>query len=201
MHLRTGRFLAFGSRIVSQNSTQSRKAPKSRPLDPINEDTSSDADSATTVMGSEASLSMGDFINFVRQTNMPTTMQQPTRGVRFDIQLVFLRENKHGAKIYCDPHNNCAVKIEYIHSPFEPKVMVNYQGDHYMGVNGVKYLITPLFEDMDPTGRIFHTKADSEPSAGNPSSSKGPKHPSQSDIPTAPPISSMPGMTPEVSSK
>ena len=70
-----------------------------------------------------------------------------------------------------------------------------------MGVNGVKYLITPLFEDMDPTGRIFHTKADSKPSAGNPSSSKGLEHPSQSDIPTAPPMSSMPGMTPEVSSK
>ena len=184
MHLRTRRFLASGSRIVSQNSMQSRKAPISRPLDPINEDTSLNADSATTVTGSEASLSMGDFINFVRQTNAPTTIQQPPRGVRFDIKLVFLRKNKHGAKIYCDPRNNFDVKIEYIHLPFEPEIMVNYQGDHYMGVNGVKYLIKPLFEDMDPTGRIFHTRADSEPSAGNPSSSKGLEHPSQGDIPT-----------------
>ena len=80
MHSRTRKFLASRMRIVSQNSMESRKVPKSRPLDPINEDTSSDADSATTVTGSEASLSMGDFINSVRQTNMPTTIQHPTKG-------------------------------------------------------------------------------------------------------------------------
>lgn len=57
----------------------------------------------------------------------------------FDIQLIFLQENKNGARIYCDPHNNCVVKIDHILSPFEPKVMVNYQGDQYMDINGLKY--------------------------------------------------------------
>ena len=89
-----------------------------------------------------------------------------------------------------------------MHSPFEPEVMVSYQGDHYMGVNGVKYLITPLVEDMDQSGRIFQqTRAQSKPTLGNPNSSKGPKQPSQSDIPTALPMSTSPGTIPEVSSK
>ena len=55
----------------------------------------------------------------------------------------------HGAKLYFDSMNNCAVKIEDIETPFELDVMVNFQGDQYMGKNGAKYLLTPHFEEMD----------------------------------------------------
>lgn len=63
--------------------------------------------------------------------------------------------------------NNCAVKMKDIETPFELDVMVNFQGDQYMGKNGAKYLLTH-FEDMDSTGWIFHMRADSEPPKAKP---------------------------------
>ena len=99
----------------------------------------------------------------------------PPNGVKFESRLVFFRENRHGAKLYFDSMNNCAVKIEDIETPFEPDIMVNFQGDQYMGKNGAKYLLTPHFEDMDSTRRIFHTRADSEPPLAKPGADAEPK--------------------------
>ena len=51
---------------------------------------------------------------------------------------------------------------------------------------------------LDPTRRIFHTKADLKPTLGKPSADAGPRKQSQSEEPSAPPIS---GTKREVSSK
>lgn len=68
--------------------------------------------------------------------------------------------------------------MEDVETPFESNVMVNFQGDQYMGKNEAKY--TPHFEDMDSTRRIFHTRADSEPPLAKPSTDAKPGKKSQS---------------------
>ena len=77
-------------------------------------------------------------------------------------------------------------------------MVVNFQGDQYMGMNGTKYLLTPHYEEMDFTRRILHTKADLGPTLGNPGADPGTGKQSQSKEPSAP---SMPGKEPQVRSK
>ena len=36
-----------------------------------------------------------------------------------------------------------------------------------MGVNGIRYLITPMFDDMDPIGKVHPTRAQTELIMGN----------------------------------
>ena len=86
--------------------------------------------------------------------------------VRCDNKLIFVRENQYGAKLYNDFLSNFAVKIEERPTPFEPVVMANYQGDQYMGKDGTRYFISPLYEDMEPTGRVRQARAQMEPIFG-----------------------------------
>ena len=55
----------------------------------------------------------------------------------YDNRLVFIRENRFGAKLYGDVHNRTAVKIEDMPTPTEAEVWVRSQGDQYMSVLGV----------------------------------------------------------------
>ena len=45
--------------------------------------------------------------------------------------------------------------------------MANYQGDQYMGIDGTRYFISPLYEDMDPIGRVRQARAQTERIIGN----------------------------------
>ena len=58
------------------------------------------------------------------------------------------------------------VKIEEFPAPFETEVMVNNQDDQYMGSNGVRYVLTQFFEDMDPARRLPQMKAQTQPLPG-----------------------------------
>lgn len=61
-------------------------------------------------------------------------------GPRNYIRLVYYNLLKfkgkidHGAKIFVDSVGTYLVKVEDHPSIDEPNLMVNYQGDHYMGV-------------------------------------------------------------------
>ena len=68
--------------------------------------------------------------------------------------LVYVGINKHDAKLYADPLNKIAMKMEDINSPFERMVLVNYQGDQYVSKNGMRYMQTDLYEHMDVFGGI-----------------------------------------------
>lgn len=62
------------------------------------------------------------------------------------IRLVHLGENMYGANLYIDPQNKIAVKMEDILSPLETQVWVNFQGDRYMSLGGIEYILSPSFE-------------------------------------------------------
>ena len=69
---------------------------------------------------------MGDVMNSLRHTSanqIPTW--DNTRGMKFNIMLVYVGINKHGAKLYSDPLNRIAVKMDNINSPIDNVVWVN----------------------------------------------------------------------------
>ena len=114
--------------------------------------------------------------------------------MRFDTKLVFVRENQYGAKLYNDFLNKCAVKIEEIPTPFEPVVMVNYQGDQYMDANGTRYFLMPLFNDMDPIGQVHQVRAQTKPLPGDWNVRWGQQTQGKSHVPSAPPMTKMKDM-------
>lgn len=59
-------------------------------------------------------------------------------------------QNTYGARIYRDPMNRFAVKIEDHSFDFDPAPWVNYQEDRYMGRDKVMYLVVenPLVVDV-----------------------------------------------------
>ena len=159
MHLRSGKSIASGSTLVSKISTHNRKITPSSTRTPIIEDFSLDSKSNFTVLESKASVAMGDSTisgGLVGpQPRLPTHM----KSVKFDTKLVLFNKNKHGCKLNYNLLNSCAIKMEDIPMPFDPKVMVNFQGDQYISVNGTRYLIMPMFDDMDNKRKVHQIRA------------------------------------------
>ena len=109
----------------------------------------------------------------------------------YDTRLVFVRENRFGAKLYSDHFNRIAVKIEDIPTPTETEVWVRSQGDQYMSIMGIRYLLTLEYENMDAQGKLHvqpHVCTFSEPMYGMPSWSMGVDSPSGEKAPSAPPM-------------
>ena len=109
----------------------------------------------------------------------------------YDTRLVFIRENRFGAKLYSDHFNRIAVKIEDIPTPTEAEVWVRSQGDQYMSIMGIRYLLTLEYENMDAEGQLHllpHVCTFLEPIYGKPSWSMGIDSPSMAGAPSAPPM-------------
>ena len=70
------------------------------------------------------------------------------------MMLVYVGINKHDTKLYADPQNRIAVKMEDIVSLIDKAIWVNDQGDQYMAKNGTRYVPTDFYEDMDAFGWI-----------------------------------------------
>ena len=66
----------------------------------------------------------------------------------YDTCLVFVRENQLGAKLYSDHFNRIVVKIEDVPTPTEAEVWVKSQGDQYMSIMGIWYLLTLEYMSM-----------------------------------------------------
>ena len=62
-----------------------------------------------------------------------------THSLAFNVRLAFARTNIHDAQLYKDPMNCWVVKIEEHLTAFDPSPWVNYQGEIYMGQEGVCY--------------------------------------------------------------
>jgi len=166
MHLRSGKSIASGASSTSRASTQGSGTQVQRPLSAIREDISS----LSTEISSEAFVSMEDFINL-----HATTSSQP-----LDIDLPKCS----------DPLNRLAMKIEDIPSTTEAKVWVTTQGDQYMSLIGIKYLLMPKFEHMDATGHQHpppNIRAFSKPIFGMSACSGGRDSPSMAFTPSTPP--------------
>ena len=163
MNLRSGQSVTY-----SKASTQESGTKVGTPLEPIEEQTSLDSSTSLSTTLSEASLAMGDSTKEAQQAKVNFEQQQwaNLNKVRCDTKLIFVRENQYGAKIYNDFLRNFVVKIEERPTPFEPVVMANYQGDQYMGVDGARYFLSPLYKDMDPTQKVHHARAQTEPTFG-----------------------------------
>ncbi|KAI5078952.1 hypothetical protein GOP47_0006623 [Adiantum capillus-veneris] len=88
---------------------------------------------------------------------MATTASNLSRSHSFkldyNVKITFAQENMYGAKI-CR-----VVKIEDCHSHFDLALWVNYQGDRYMGRDGVSYLFTDNPDAVDVLGRIVPREA------------------------------------------
>ena len=57
----------------------------------------------------------------------------------FNVRLVFAQTNTQDAQLFKDPMNRWVVKIEEHPTAFDPSPWVNYQGEMFMGQEGVHY--------------------------------------------------------------
>ena len=144
------RHLGAGFSLASRVPTQGRDFRFAKPFESDIESTSSDSSETSSASQSEASFIMDDFHDLEAQTQSQS--YDHVGRLKFDIRLKYIRYNQYGAKLYIDPLGRLTVKIEDVPSPFEPEVWVNYQSDRYMSIQGTKFMLTPRFEFMDPTG-------------------------------------------------
>ena len=189
MQLRSGTLIASGSTATTKASTQASGTQAKGKLSVIIEDYSSRSSKTSSQTTSEASAFMEGFADMNLNVGFPT-VDAALLGydTLFDLRL---RENRFGAKLYSDHFNRIAVKIEDIPTPTEAEVWVRSQGDQYMSIMGIWYLLTLEYENMDMHGKLHvqpHVCTFSKPMYGMPSWSMGVDSPSKEKAPSAPPM-------------
>ena len=189
MHLRSaGTSIASGSVARTKVSTQASGTQTKSSLKIIEEGTPSTPSNSSSQSTSEASATMEDFQNLNLEDS--TSMDVNVALLGYDTRLVFIFENWLGAKIYIDHLNRIAVKIEDIPMPTEAEVWVRAQGDQYMSIMGIHYLVMPKYENMDADGCLHtlpHVRTFYEPMHGVPVWSAGWYSPNAAGAPSAPP--------------
>ena len=75
----------------------------------------------------------------------------------FNVRLVFARTNTQDAQLFKDPMNRWVVKIEEHPTAFDPSPWVNYQGEMYMGQEGVRYQVVLEPDRVDKWGQVVAT--------------------------------------------
>ncbi|KAI5073784.1 hypothetical protein GOP47_0011797 [Adiantum capillus-veneris] len=75
-------------------------------------------------------------------------------GLDYNVRITYCMDNIYGAKIYMDFMNRFVIKIEDHHSNLDSAPWVNYQGDRYMGRDGVSYLFIDNPDVVDALGGI-----------------------------------------------
>ena len=72
--------------------------------------------------------------------------------LEYEIALMFVYTNVHGAEIYEDPLDCYTFKSTEHRTPFNETPMVYYQGDQYMGTDGARYVVTKYPDFVDALG-------------------------------------------------
>ena len=121
MHLRSGTSIASRSIARSKVSTQASGTQAKSPLTTIEEGTPSTTSESSSQSLSEAFETMEDFQNLNLDANGAMNIDAASLG--YSTRLVFICENRLGAKLYIDPLNRIAVKIEDIPMPTEAESM------------------------------------------------------------------------------
>ena len=93
---------------------------------------------------------------------MPTA-KAPKYSMAFNVRLAFAQTNAHKARLYKDPMNRWVVVIEEQPMAFNPAPWVNYQGDIYMGQEGVRYIVTRDPNNVDKWTQIVKEPKEEEP--------------------------------------
>ena len=109
MQLRSGTSIASGSIATTKTSTQASGTQAKEKLSVIIEDYSSHSSKTSSQSTNEASAFMEGFGNMNLNAGFPMV---DVALLGYDTRLVFVRENRLGAKLYSDHFNRIVVKIE-----------------------------------------------------------------------------------------
>lgn len=141
MHLRSRVFYRLGNPVARENVSRI-----------------STEESTARTPGLKVQQAEENLPGYVSDSSMDTTSSYQSQpiGVELDYdgKLRFHMENTHGAKIYKDFIHRFAVKVEDHPSEVDPAPWVNFQGDRYMGQDGVMYLLTENPENVDRLGNV-----------------------------------------------
>ena len=74
--------------------------------------------------------------------------------------LKFKGANDHGAKIYVNNQGQYLVKVEDHPSEEKTRLWANYQGDRYIGPQGIMYIVTEIPENEDCRGEAIVKASD-----------------------------------------
>ena len=178
MHLRLGKSIASGTSKGSKISTEESWSQARQRLGPIAKESSSISLSTNTNFASGSSKAMGDSSSRGKQGVSPGPVQGGNNvGHNWATRLDQFGQNMHGTHLYTDPSYRIAMKMEDILSPLESKVWVTFQGDRYMSLGGIEYVLSSSFECMDRYGKVHPRRPDqgarTKPTRGHPSGQQG----------------------------
>ena len=86
-----------------------------------------------------------------------------THPMLFNVRLVFARTNTLDSQLFKDSMNRWVVKVEEQPTAFDPSPWVNYQGEMYMGQEGVHYQVVIEPNRVDKWGQVVTTQKQEEP--------------------------------------
>ena len=147
MYLRSGNWYKSGRALESNTSVNSSEESVSntyRISEPIVEE--ENLSDSTSIMASENHSA--DFQDF---------------SMAFNVRLVYVKANSHDAQLYRDPMNRWVVKIGDHPTALDAAPWVNYQGDSYMGQEGVRYIVVKDPECVDKWGQLVMSIKEEEP--------------------------------------
>ena len=142
MYLRLGNLYKSrqGNNTVSQKSSEESVTYAVPILRPIIEEDSYSSTSSSMAFETDVSACVPD-----------------THPILFNARLVFVRTNTHDAQLFKDPMNWWVVKIEEDPTAFDPSLWVNYQGEMFMGQEGLCYQVVTKPNRVDKWGQVVTT--------------------------------------------
>ena len=75
-------------------------------------------------------------------------------SMAFNVRLAFACSNIHNAQLYWDPINRWVLELEDQPMAFDPPPWFNFQGDTYLGQEGVRYQVVTNLENVDKWGQL-----------------------------------------------
>lgn len=76
------------------------------------------------------------------------------KAPKFNIWLIYVKEDCIDAKLYVDPYNFLCIKLETTPSISSPYFMETFQGIQYIGLSGQFSFIMLAFKDMNSLGLV-----------------------------------------------
>ena len=87
----------------------------------------------------------------------------PEFSMAFNMRLMYVKTNNHGAQLFQDPMNRWVVRVKDTPTAFDAAPWVNYQGDLYMGQSRERYIVVIEPENVDKGGVMVNADKVEEP--------------------------------------
>ena len=155
MYLRSNQYLeTHVSKVASQATTRGSDTNLQGNLESIQEYSSSESQSDTDSIA-KSKMDINENMHESTQRkgkSVGNPFDDHNERMEVRVELKYEAINNYGALIYKDPLGRNVYKSAKHNTPFNERPKVVYQGDSYIGENGVRYVVTLDLFNVDSFG-------------------------------------------------